>query len=295
MSTDRRSHGPLLILAGALCFSTTGLVQALAPEGATPYVIGALRMAVGGIALLFWCALKGLLPRRGNWPLRYLLPASLSLVGFQICFFRGVQEAGVAVGTVAAIGFSPVVVAVLGFFLLGEKPAKVWYLSTVLAITGLTLLHWNQAGSQTSGFPLLLPLAAGFCYACYYVFSKPLGQKHPAETVMMVICLICGALLTPVFFLFPTSWLLSVPGGLTALHLGITTTALAFSLTLAGLKTIPASTAATLGLGEPLGAAVFGIFLLHETVRFSALTGMVLILVGVIILASFSGKSSCES
>ena len=52
MPTDRRSHGPLLILAGALCFSTTGFVQALAPEGATPYVIGALRMAVGGIALL---------------------------------------------------------------------------------------------------------------------------------------------------------------------------------------------------------------------------------------------------
>ena len=85
MPTDRRSHGPLLILAGALCFSTTGFVQALAPEGATPYVIGALRMAVGGIALLIWCALKGLLPRRKNWPLRYLLPASLS--------FRSVSSA----------------------------------------------------------------------------------------------------------------------------------------------------------------------------------------------------------
>lgn len=117
-------RGPLLILLGALCFSTTGTVQALAPEGATPYVIGALRMLVGGLSLLLWCAFRGDLPRFWHWPMRCVIPSAFALLGFQFFFFRGVLEAGVAVGTVVAIGFSPIVVALLGLIFLREKPAK---------------------------------------------------------------------------------------------------------------------------------------------------------------------------
>lgn len=90
------AKGPLLILLGALCFSTTGTVQALSPEGATPYVIGALRMLVGGLALLLWCAFRGELPRFWRWPMRCVVPSTLALLGFQFFFFRGVLEAGVA-------------------------------------------------------------------------------------------------------------------------------------------------------------------------------------------------------
>ena len=88
------AKGPLLILLGALCFSTTGTVQALSPEGATPYVIGALRMLVGGLALLLWCAFRGELPRFWRWPMRCVVPSTLALLGFQFFFFRGVLEAG---------------------------------------------------------------------------------------------------------------------------------------------------------------------------------------------------------
>ena len=34
-----RLAGPILILLSALCFSVTGTLQALAPAGATPWVI----------------------------------------------------------------------------------------------------------------------------------------------------------------------------------------------------------------------------------------------------------------
>lgn len=276
--------GPLLVLLGALCFSTTGTVQAMAPEGATPYVIGALRMLGGGIALLLWCAWKGTLPRRGSsWPLRWLLPSLLALLGFQFLFFKGVLAAGVAVGTVVAIGFSPLVVAVLGFLLLKEKPAPVWYPATALALAGLILLNAGSGGqSDLSG--ILLPLGAGFSYACYFVFSKPLTRGNPPETVMMVLCLGSGLCMSPVFWLYPTAWLGTAVGALAALHLGVITTALAFSLTLAGLKSTPAATASTLSLGEPLGAACLGIFFLGERLSLSAASGIALIFFSVILL-----------
>lgn len=258
---ERRSYGPWLVLLGALCFSTTGTVQALAPEGSTPYAIGALRMLGGGLALLAWCAWRGLLPRPGHWPLRLVGPSALALLGFQILFFKGVSVAGVAVGTVVALGFSPIVVAVLGAFVLKERPRAIWYPATAIAIVGLILLNGGAAdGADLEA--VLLPLGAGFSYACYFVFSKPLAQDNPPETVMMVLCLICGACLLPVFWLYPAAWLASPVGMIVALHLGVVTTAVAFSLTLAGLRITAASTASTPGPADPLNAACPGLFLM---------------------------------
>ena len=280
---ERRSYGPWLVLLGALCFSTTGTVRALAPEGSTPYAIGALRMLGGGLALLAWCAWRGLLPRPGHWPLRLVGPSALALLGFQILFFKGVSVAGVAVGTVVALGFSPIVVAVLGAFVLKERPRAIWYPATAVAIVGLILLNGGAAdGADLEA--VLRPLGAGFSYACYFVFSKPLAQDNPPETVMMVLCLICGACLLPVFWLYPAAWLASPVGMIVALHLGVVTTAVAFSLTLAGLRITAASTASTLGLAEPLSAACLGIFFLHEPVSVTGLVGIALIFGSVALL-----------
>lgn len=276
-------RGPLLVLLGAVLFSTTGLAQSQAPEGATPYVVGALRMVLGGAALAGWCLFRGLSPLAHRWPLRHLVPAVLALVGFQLCFFKGLLLAGLAVGTVVSIGFSPIVVAVLGWFVLGERPAAVWYPATALALTGLVVLNAGGDG-PVSAASVLLPLMAGFCYACYFVFSKPLSQTIPPELVMMVLCVLSGLCLSPAFLLFPIDWLVTPRGLMVAGYLGLVTTATAFSITLAGLRTTPAAVASTLSLGEPLGAALFGIFLLGEAVSTAALCGMAAILAGVLLL-----------
>lgn len=276
-------RGPLLVLLGALFFSTTGLAQSQAPEGATPYVIGGLRMVMGGIALWLWCQFRGLSPRAYHWPARNLVPAVIALTAFQLCFFKGLLLAGVAVGTVVAIGFTPIVVAVLGWFVLRERPAKLWYPATALALTGLVLLNSGGDGPINPA-SILLPLMAGFCYASYLVFSKPLCQTIPAELVMMVVCLLCGLCLIPVFFLFPIDWIFSPRGMAVAVFLGVISTAASFSFTLAGFRTTPAAVASTLCLAEPLGAAVFGVFLLHETIAPLGLLGMAAILAGVLLL-----------
>lgn len=163
--------GPLCIILGALCFSTTGTVQALAPDGSHPLGIGALRMQIGALALWAWCACRHSLPAGlRHWQLRWLIPATLGLLGFQVFFFWGVQQAGVAVGTVTAIGFSPVMAAILARIILGERPARIWYPATGLALAGLVLLNLGSS-QDTSTAALLLPLLAGACYGAYFVFS----------------------------------------------------------------------------------------------------------------------------
>lgn len=280
------SGGAWLVLLGALCFSTSGTAQALAPQGATPWVIGALRMQVAFLALLIWCCLRHTLPREPHsWPLRWVLPAAGGLVLFQLCFFKGVQLAGVAVGTVASIGFSPLVAALLAWLLLGERPGPRWYASTLLSLAGLICLNLGGSGPVRLSH-LLLPLAAGTGYALYFVCSRPLGRAHSPDSIMLVLSGLSGLALLPVLVFFPLRWLASPAGIGTALYLGVVTAALAFTLTTAGLRRTSAASAATLALAEPLGAACWGIFLLREGIQGTQLLGLALLAGGMIILST---------
>ena len=70
-----------------------------------------------------------------------------------------------------------------------------------------------------------------------------------------------------------------------ALHLGLITGALAYTLNLKGLKITSTPTAMTLVLTDPLGAALLGFFLLNEPVSLQILLGMLLIFVSMAALS----------
>ena len=79
-------------------------------------------------------------------------------------------------------------------------------------------------------------------------------------------------------------WLFSVHGVLIAMGLGIISTAVAFSLTVSGIKTTPTPVAATLALGEPMGAALLGILALGEPCTMNTIFGIGLIFAAVLLL-----------
>ena len=114
--------GPLLILLSNLCFCTTGTAQALAPTGATPPVVGPLRLLVGGAAMLLWCAVSNKLPRCTGWPVHKVLLAGFSLAAFQIFFFLALKETGVAVGTMVCAGSLPILGGLFSWIFFKEKP-----------------------------------------------------------------------------------------------------------------------------------------------------------------------------
>ena len=164
-----------------------------------------------------------------------------------------------------------------------------------ITTTRLILLNADAVGGASFA-GMAFPLLAGFSYACYFVFSKPLAQNAAPGSVMMVLCLLSGLCMLPVFWIYPAAWLATPVGALVALHLGVVTTAIAFSLTLAGLKVTPAATASTLSLAEPLSAACLGIFFLHEPLSLSAAVGIALIFGSVLILVACpSGQPPRES
>lgn len=278
-----------MVIAAALCFSTSGTVQALAPEGATPYVIGAIRALGGGLLLLIWCLWRGYKFNFVSWPKKLFIGASLGVMSSQLFFFKGVLDAGVAVGTVVCLGTMPIFTALLAWLILKEKPVWAWYPATALAAVGLVLLNWSGA-SHIKPQTLIFPLLASLVYGIYLVFSKPLVTGRQPEVVMSMLCLMGGLILAPIFFIFPVSWLATPHGFMVGFYMALITSAVAFSLNLAGLKRMPASTASTLGLAEPLNASLLGIFFLNEPMDAYTVCALLCIFCAAAMLIYFSSR-----
>ena len=287
-----RSHGTLLILLAAILWGTTGTSQALAPPGAHPLTIGALRLAVGGGALLLFALIRGQISRNSFRQPFFLLLAAVLVAAYQILFFKAVSITGVAVGTMVAIGSGPLFAGLFAFLIHKERPRRRWLIATILAVAGLLVLFIPAlgTGSQVRPTGILMALAVGAFYAGYTLAIKRLLPGNSPDAVIALVFSLGGVLLTPFLFGSNLGWAVE-PGGLfVVLHLGLVTTALAYVLFARALRTVPAVHAVTLSLAEPLTAAALGILVLKERMTISAATGMMLVLAGLAVLATESNR-----
>jgi DME family drug/metabolite transporter len=276
----------------AILWGTTGTSQALAPIGAHPLTIGALRLAVGGGALLLIALFRGQVTRNCFRQPGVTLLAALLVAVYQLAFFEAVASTGVAVGTMVGIGSGPLFAGLLAFLIHSERPNRCWISATILAIAGLLVLFIPASGNvshvKTTG--VLLALIAGASYAGYTLAIKRLLPGNSPDAVIAVVFSLGAVLLTPFLFRSDLRWALE-PGGLfVILHLGLIATALAYFLFARGLRSVPATHAVTLSLAEPLTAATLGIAVLKEQLTFTAASGMVLVLAGLVVLVMVRPK-----
>lgn len=280
---NKKTDGSLLVFLGALFFSGSGTIQSYAPEDATAFILGALRLLTAGIFLVIWCYAKNLLHPLKNVNFCKIILSALALAFFQISFFLGVRSAGVAVGTVVTIGTTPLMAAVFGLLFFKEIPGKSWYISTAIAIAGLVLLNVNDMDAFNLR-SILFPVTAGTIYAFYLSQSKELLRTNRPEIVMTFLFMLSSLFLLPIWFLFPCAWVLTGRGIVIAFGLGVITTAIPYCLVMAGLKNCPTAKAATLSLGEPLGAAILGFTVLHEQINLLSFIGIIAIFTSVLVL-----------
>lgn len=275
------------MLAAAIGWGTTGTAQAFAPTGATPPAVGAVRLLVGGAALLVLALSRHQLHRRG-WPLA--ATAIGTLAGYQLFFFAAVARTGVTTGTVVAISSAPILAGLLDA-LLGVRLPRSWLWSTLLAVAGSLLLVGAGSAVVVDLPGILFALGAGGSYALYTLASKELLRHQPPDAVIAVA--FCGGalVLSPFLFFVDLRWLQQPQGFLVALHLGLVATALAYMLYIRGLLTLPPAAAVTVALAEPLTAATLGVVLLGEQLTFSAWCGVGLIFAGLAVLARRSTPS----
>jgi DME family drug/metabolite transporter len=286
------SQGRRLVLASAVCFSTTGTAQALGVPGASPVTVGAARILVGALGLLVAArllapgGLRSLASSRAGH--RYVALGALGVAGYQPAFFLAVRETGVAVGTVVALGSAPVVTGALAWAAGQGRPTGRWTAATALAAAGLAVLTLGAGAGEgeLSVTGVALALGAAASYAVYTLATKRLLDAGvPAEPAVAAVFTGGAVLLAPALVLLPAGWLATGAGLAEALFLGLVPTTLAYVLFARGLRRISAAETSTLTLAEPLAATVLGVALLAEHLTPAALAGGVLLLAGLTVLA----------
>ncbi|MCM3088336.1 DMT family transporter [Bhargavaea ginsengi] len=271
------------VLIGAILWGTTGTAQSYLPESVHPLTVGALRLAGGGLILLFF-AIAMRRVNFGEWPWRATLVAAVAMALFQPFFFGSVRLTGVAVGTVTGIGSAPVFAGLIEWIILRRRPSRRWAMATVLAVAGCALLLLTGDDVSVNPSGVLLALGAGLTFAVYSMTSKiVLEFANPAAAVGVVFT-ISAMLLSPFLFIYPLDGLRSQEGISVIIYIAVAATAVAYLLYSSGLKELPAATAVTLALAEPLTAAILGVAIVGEELNFFAWMGVGLLLAGLIVL-----------
>ena len=277
-------RGAALVLAAAVLWGTTGTARALAGPGADPLTVGAVRLAVGGLALLAVATLRRALGGLKAWRWPAIAVAGLCMAAYQPLFFAGVARTGVAVGTVVGIGSAPVVAGLLGTVVRREWPDGRWFAATALAVLGCGVLVSRGQRLTVDPLGVLLAVGAGTAYAVYAVSSKGLVERHDADGVTAAVFVLAALLLSPALLLGELRWLAQVRGLAVALHLGLVATAAAYFLFNRGLARVPVGSAATLSLAEPATATVLGVAVLGERLDPASWMGIGAIAAGLAVL-----------
>jgi drug/metabolite transporter (DMT)-like permease len=238
------------------------------------FLLAWLRFGIAAVAMAHWVR-----PGPGDLALsasdRRLLfwESFLGNFLFSICMLFGVKlTSALAAGvTMAAI---PAVVALLSWWMLGERVGMRVRLAIVLAALGIALLALARhpaegAAASGSTWGYLLLLGAVVCEAFYVVIGKRLAGRVSARRISALINLWGLLLVTPLGLWQALSFDF---GAVAALHWGllvfyaIAASMVTVWLWMKGLEHVPAPQAGVFTVMLPVSAALVGIGVLGESV-----------------------------
>ncbi|WP_461019162.1 DMT family transporter [Streptomyces daliensis] len=288
----RAASGPLLVLAAAALWGTTGTAASFAPSGASSLSIGAATMGVGGLLTLLIAGRSALgVLRGGRATLLSALVGGLAVAVYPLVFYTSMAWAGVATGTVITIGSAPVFAALLERVLDGTRLTARWTTATVAAAAGCCALALTGHGGAAAGGNVpggvALGLLAGASYAVYtYCGAGVIRAGHSSRASMGALFGLGALVLLPVFAATGGPLLGEGRGIAVAAYLAVVPMCVAYVLFGAGLARVSASQATTLSLFEPVVAAVLGVAVVGERLGAWAWAGVALVLLGLLILTA---------
>ena len=218
--------------------------------------------------------------------------AGVGQVGFNLCFLGAVDRVGVAVGTLVAIGATPVLTG-----LVTRQVSRAWLLATATAVCGLVLLVGGQARSESvpSAWGILLALGASASYATYIIAGNAAAvRRQPIQPFLAGAFAVSAVLTVPLLFTGDVTWVGTGSGALLVAYLAVVPTVVAYSLFNRGLQGIRPSTASTLGLLEPVVAAGLAVLVVGERLSPLGAGGALLVIVGLLMIVRTARDSSAR-
>jgi DME family drug/metabolite transporter len=281
--------GVLLVLLAATLWGTTGTAQALAAGTLSSTWFGALRLVA---ASLFFAVTAALAARRttagprGRPSWAESLGAGVCMAVYNLAFFGGVREVGVAVGTAIALGSGPIWAGLLQAVVTRRPPVARWWAGTLLAVTGGVLLTAGgaQGARELSAAGVALCLASGLSYAAYTLLNKRMAAHASASSITLHAFAFAAVIAVPFSALQSGLPSLGVRDVLAVTYTGVFTAGIAYLLFSRALLHIGSATAVTLALGEPVVAFFLAILVVGERPSTAAFVGLACVVLGVAVV-----------
>jgi DME family drug/metabolite transporter len=280
--------GTAALVVASVLWGTTGTAASLLPASVSPLAIGASTMAVGGILLFAVSARAARAALVDPVARRWLLVGSVGVVVYPLAFYSAMDEAGVAIGNVVALGSGPVFAALLEWIWERRGLTRRWLVATGIAVVGVALLGSGRHpgdGDATRGdvvAGVLLGLLAGLAYALYsYASSRAIGAGHSGRGVMGGMFGLGALPLLVVLAVTGAPLVQSASSVSIAAYLAVGPMFVAYLLFGYGLTHHRSSVATSVTLVEPLVATVLAVAIVGERLEPTGWVGLACILVGV--------------
>lgn len=275
---QRHMRADLVLLLLTLIWGSTFVMVKNAVAVVPPFTFLALRF---GLAFL---TMALVLVARRRYLTRHTVAAGMAM-GLALLFGYGFQTAGIqytAAGVSAFItGLSVVIVPVLAYPLLRQRPTAGVLLGIILATVGLGLLSLNE--DLQLGYGELLTIGCAVCFALHIVLINrfaPSGDLLVLVAVQLLVASLGALLLAGGMESVVLPIPLFVLGAALFLALAATVFTTVMQMRLQPLTT--ATHAALIYTAEPVFGAIFAYLLLGEVLSLRGLAGCALILGGML-------------
>lgn len=141
----------------------------------SPYIAGASRyvLAAAVMVLIVWGKKEGI-PLK-HWK-AYLVLGIVGVFGFNLFFFLGMETSS-AINGALIMGLNPLLTAILGYLILGDKPSNRQLVAFPIGIAGVVIVVLGAGAQLTVSTGDIYILIANFNWALYNVLVKKMMPK----------------------------------------------------------------------------------------------------------------------
>ena len=298
MRKNPNSLGVALIIVSSIGFG-------LAPTFATfsyrngGNAVGTL-LARFTVATLLMLIVRKISGRQAKWP-RPLLFGQLFLLGAlgyftaTILYFTAIQniDSGLAI---TIFYCNPVIVVLLSWWLLGNKPSRIIVWCLVSTLIGVTIAAGQVGNADTISVILVLIVAVE--YAFYMIISSKVLPKVDLFTGVTIVMFGAAssfaiyALFAPssVEVIFPNA----IDGWVSVLMLAVVATVIPTATLYAGMNLIGTGKTAVIQTFEPVASILAGVIFLSEPLTVPRIIGATFVIGAVGVLATAESRSAAR-
>ena len=285
-----KKAAPFFVIVAAVLWGVMGIfVRHLERLGLGTMEIVAIRVAVTALILMVFllCYDRKLLKIKLRDLWLFLTNGLISVILFNFCYYKAMSLTSLSVAAVL-IYTSPIMVMIMSAFLFKERIHAQKVAALCCAFGGLIFVTGVLGDSASISVPGLgIGLLAAFGYSLYSILGTLMMKRgyHPL-TVTAYTFFIASFVVVPMsdvpaigVVLFSNGWMWSY-----LLAFAMVSAILPFSFYTVGLANMEASKASILASLEPVVATLVGVLVLHESISVSAVVGIGMVLVAVVLL-----------